>query len=69
MPRDFVNALIKDELIVKDFKEEENNDEACHYHPGEPIFHDIKKFWTCCKAESYDWDDFMKLPTCAVGKH
>eukprot|EP00828_Plagiopyla_frontata_P033948 TRINITY_DN4411_c0_g1_i1.p2 TRINITY_DN4411_c0_g1~~TRINITY_DN4411_c0_g1_i1.p2 ORF type:complete len:245 (+),score=56.46 TRINITY_DN4411_c0_g1_i1:124-858(+) len=53
----------------KDFKEEENNDQACHYHPGEPIFHDVKKFWTCCKAESYDWDDFMQLPTCTVGKH
>ena len=25
--------------------------------------------WVCCKAESYDWDDFEKLPHCAVGKH
>ena len=33
------------------------------------MFHDRKKFWTCCKAEAYDWDDFEKLPPCAVGKH
>ena len=55
----------------KSFLPEENGPEACNYHPGEPIFHDIKKYWSCCTASkpAYDWDDFMKIPTCAVGEH
>ena len=28
------------------FTEEENHDEACKHHSGEPIFHDTKKGWT-----------------------
>eukprot|EP00743_Colponemidia_sp_Colp-15_P003836 GILK01004140.1.p1 GENE.GILK01004140.1~~GILK01004140.1.p1 ORF type:complete len:194 (+),score=19.85 GILK01004140.1:77-658(+) len=43
--------------------------EECRYHPGAPIFHDGKKGWSCCGGNSWDWDEFMKLPTCAVGQH
>jgi hypothetical protein len=42
---------------------------VCHYHPGKPIFHDLKKGWTCCNRIVYDWDEFQKLPTCATAKH
>jgi disease resistance protein len=24
------------------------SEEACNFHPGNPIFHDLKKYWTCC---------------------
>ena len=54
---------------LKEFKEAENTDESCKFHPGEPIFHDLKKFWSCCRVETWDWDEFTKLPTCAQGKH
>ena len=27
----------------KDYFEKDNNDNACKYHPGKAIFHDIKK--------------------------
>ena len=53
----------------KTFVEEENGDEACLHHSGEPIFHDLTKYWTCCGKKTYDWDDFMALPTCQVGRH
>ncbi|KRX08230.1 hypothetical protein PPERSA_07710 [Pseudocohnilembus persalinus] len=53
----------------KEFDPKENQDTSCNYHSGQPVFHDLKKYWTCCKKETYDWDDFMKLPTCTVGKH
>ncbi|MFO0131381.1 MAG: cysteine and histidine-rich domain-containing protein [bacterium] len=46
-----------------------NNEGECNYHKGGPVFHDCVKFWSCCKTETWDWDDFMKLPTCTVGKH
>ena len=53
----------------KEFKENDNQDTSCKFHVGAPVFHDIKKYWTCCKKETWDWDEFMKIPTCAVGFH
>lgn len=53
----------------KVYDPEKNEEGCCHYHLGEPMFHDRKKYWTCCKAEAYEWDEFDKLPRCAVGKH
>ena len=56
---------------TKTFIEAENGPEACNYHSGEAVFHDLKKYWTCCNKDRpcHDWDDFMKLPTCTVGAH
>ena len=55
---------------AKSFIEGDNNDAACQHHVGEPVFHDLKKYWSCCTAKpAYDWDEFMKLPTCTVGAH
>lgn len=53
----------------KEFDEKENNEGVCEYHAGEPVFHDLKKYWTCCKKESYDWDEFMQIPKCCKGRH
>lgn len=53
----------------KDYNPNDNHEQACSYHPGAPIFHDLKKSWSCCKTVTYDFDDFMKLPTCATGPH
>lgn len=53
----------------KTYDPEQNSEGSCQYHTGQPMFHDRKKFWVCCKQEAYDWDDFVKLPACAVGQH
>ncbi|KAF4715464.1 Integrin beta-1-binding protein 2 [Perkinsus olseni] len=53
----------------KEYDPEDNAEGCCHYHDGKPIFHDLKKEWSCCGARSYDWDDFMALPKCKTGKH
>ncbi|GAA5833267.1 hypothetical protein JCM11251_005189 [Rhodosporidiobolus azoricus] len=51
----------------------EHNDEAvCNFHPGVPVFHEGLKSWSCCNSQNKavtDFDDFMKLPTCATGTH
>ena len=54
---------------LKEFTEENNINDCCKYHLGVPVFHDLVKYWSCCKKETWDWDSFMKLPTCSVGKH
>ena len=54
----------------KSFVLEENNDNACKFHSGEAVFHDVKKYWSCCTAKpAYDFDEFLKLPTCTTGSH
>jgi len=47
----------------------DNHDCACNHHPGPLIFHDCKKGYRCCNRTTYDFDDFLKLPTCATGPH
>ena len=46
-----------------------NSEVSCEYHEGSAGFRDTKKFWTCCGASSYDWDEFMKIPKCKRGYH
>jgi len=51
------------------FTERANHDKACHFHPGPPIFHERQKGWACCNVVKFDFDDFLKIPPCAVGRH
>lgn len=54
----------------KVFHPSENNASACNYHTQGPVFWDTQKFWACCKDKKCsDFDDFAKVPTCAVGEH
>ena len=61
---------------VRNFTEEEKDNE-CNHHVGDPVFHDLKKYWSCCNPNgesgkdkiAYDWDEFQALPTCTVGTH
>lgn len=52
-----------------EYVEEDNADGACDYHPGNAMFKDTRKYWSCCGASSYDWDSFLSLPKCANGRH
>ncbi|GAA5888192.1 hypothetical protein JCM6882_000315 [Rhodosporidiobolus microsporus] len=54
------------------FDPEHNEEAVCHFHPGAPVFHEGLKSWSCCSSTNKavtDFDDFMKLPTCATGTH
>ena len=53
----------------KEYDPSSNGDDSCNYHSGKAGFRDTRKFWSCCNASSYDWDEFMKIPTCCVGPH
>ena len=56
--------------VKRTFTDEENElENPCSYHSGEAVFHDLKKYWSCCNPNgkgkvAYDWDEFMLLPTC-----
>jgi len=49
--------------------ESRNTETSCSHHPGGPIFHDALKGWSCCKKRCCDFDDFMKIVGCSVGRH
>jgi len=53
----------------KEYSPDSNGNESCHFHSGKAGFRDTRKFWSCCNASSYDWDEFMKIPTCCIGSH
>lgn len=47
-----------------------NDDESCLYHPGNAVFHDRAKYWSCCPDhKAYEFEEFQKIPGCTKGKH
>jgi len=38
--------------------------EECTHHPGQPVFHEGSKGWTCCKRRVLEFDEFMKIEGC-----
>lgn len=38
--------------------------EKCVYHPGQPIFHEGSKGWSCCKRRVLEFDQFLKIEGC-----
>lgn len=53
----------------KKYLDSTNTEESCAFHDGKPVFHDVKKGWTCCNKIVYDWDEFTKILGCQKGKH
>lgn len=48
---------------------DEDTESSCIHHPMNPMFHDASKKWPCCSKTAYEFEDFIKLPGCAKGKH
>ena len=53
----------------QDFLLESNVEGSCVYHKHAPVFHEGAKKWTCCGVQKFDFDDFLAVPGCCVGKH
>ncbi|XP_068316128.1 cysteine and histidine-rich domain-containing protein RAR1 [Pyrus communis] len=51
------------------FKEKDNHENACIYHPGPAIFHDRVRGWKCCDVHVKEFDEFMSIPPCTKGWH
>ncbi|KAJ4831869.1 putative methionine--tRNA ligase, cytoplasmic protein rar1 [Turnera subulata] len=51
------------------FKEKDNHETACSYHPGPAVFHDRLRGWKCCDIHVKEFDEFMSIPPCAKGWH
>ncbi|KAJ2893702.1 hypothetical protein IWW38_002793 [Coemansia aciculifera] len=43
--------------------------EQCRFHSGSALFHEGNKGWTCCKPRATDFDEFMRIKGCTLGRH
>lgn len=43
--------------------------DSCRHHPGEPIFHDAYKGWSCCNKKCTDFTEFLNIKGCSVSNH
>ncbi|KAI9924878.1 hypothetical protein ASPWEDRAFT_40553 [Aspergillus wentii DTO 134E9] len=43
-------------------------EEKCVHHPGQPVFHEGSKGWSCCKRKVLEFDEFLKIPGCQEKK-
>ncbi|KAL2828514.1 chord-domain-containing protein [Aspergillus cavernicola] len=43
-------------------------EEKCVYHPGQPVFHEGSKGWSCCKRRVLEFDAFLKIEGCTEKK-
>lgn len=39
------------------------------FHPGDILFHEGLKGWKCCQKREIDFNDALKIPGCATGRH
>ena len=45
-------------------------EEECVHHPGQPVFHEGSKGWTCCKRRVLEFDEFLRIEGCRMkSKH
>ncbi|KAK6986884.1 cysteine and histidine-rich domain-containing protein 1 [Biomphalaria glabrata] len=51
------------------FEGESSNEETCIFHPGNPIFHEGMKYWTCCQRKTSDFEAFLNQEGCETGSH
>nr|XP_015623436.1 cysteine and histidine-rich domain-containing protein RAR1 isoform X2 [Oryza sativa Japonica Group]Q6EPW7.2 RecName: Full=Cysteine and histidine-rich domain-containing protein RAR1; AltName: Full=CHORD domain-containing protein RAR1; AltName: Full=OsRAR1; AltName: Full=Protein REQUIRED FOR MLA12 RESISTANCE 1 [Oryza sativa Japonica Group] len=61
--------VCKNKGCGKTYKEKDNHDEACDYHPGPAVFRDRIRGWKCCDIHVKEFDEFMEIPPCTKGWH
>ncbi|XP_034203952.1 cysteine and histidine-rich domain-containing protein RAR1 [Prunus dulcis] len=61
--------ICKNKGCGKTFKEKDNHEAACSYHPGPAIFHDRVRGWKCCDVHVKEFDEFMSIRPCTKGWH
>jgi len=46
--------------------EQNREQEECVHHPGQALFHEGSKGWTCCKRRVLEFDEFMRIAGCTT---
>lgn len=48
------------------YDSEDRSSEKCVHHPGQAIFHEGSKGYTCCKRRVLEFDEFLKIEGCKM---
>jgi hypothetical protein len=48
---------------------QEQNEGQCVFHPGNPVFHEGSKGWSCCTRKVLEFEEFLKIKGCREGPH
>lgn len=51
------------------FDPEENKEDSCTFHSGQPFFHDAYKGWSCCNKKCTDFTEFLNIRGCSKSFH
>ncbi|XP_064473037.1 cysteine and histidine-rich domain-containing protein 1-like isoform X2 [Ornithodoros turicata] len=54
---------------LKKFDPSKNTPDSCLFHPGEPVFHDAYKSWSCCSKKTTDFTEFLNIQGCTRSYH
>lgn len=53
-----------------EYDEKDNKEGSCRHHVEPPMFHDTRKWWTCCPdIKVFEFDELMCIPGCTMGVH
>ncbi|KAJ3180152.1 hypothetical protein HDU85_004155 [Gaertneriomyces sp. JEL0708] len=52
-----------------EYVDAQSRDQECVFHPGEPVFHEGSKGYSCCSRKVLEFDEFLKIKGCKTGKH
>lgn len=64
-----IGTSCKNATCKTEYKDESTNCSKCTYHPGNAIFHEGMKYWSCCQRKTTDFNNFLNQEGCSVGKH
>jgi len=51
------------------FENDNSRTEQCIYHPGNPVFHEGSKGYSCCKKMTLLLEEFLSMEGCKPGVH
>lgn len=53
----------------KKYDPDDNKEGDCVHHPGQPVFHDAYKGWSCCNKKCTDFTEFLNIKGCTKSFH
>ncbi|KAK6170098.1 hypothetical protein SNE40_018575 [Patella caerulea] len=64
-----IGTSCKNNACNATYQDATSNHATCTSHPGQPVFHEGMKYWSCCQRKTSDFDNFLAQEGCNLTKH
>ncbi|PIO77202.1 CS domain protein [Teladorsagia circumcincta] len=64
-----IGAPCRNNACDKSYSGPESDATPCIHHPGQAIFHEGMKYWSCCEKKTSNFNAFLAQGGCQRGKH